>query len=27
LGGLNTSPDPAGRVVFGNASAGCGGIF
>jgi hypothetical protein len=27
LGGLNTSPGPAGSVVFGNASAGCGGVF
>jgi len=27
LGGLNTSPGPAGSVVFGNASAGCDGIF
>ena len=27
LGGLNTSPGPAGSVVFGNFSAGCGGIF
>jgi len=27
LGGLNTSPGPAGSVVFGNASAGWDGIF
>jgi len=27
LGGLNTSPSPAGSVVFGNASAGWDGIF
>jgi hypothetical protein len=27
LGGLKTSPGPAGRVAFGNFSAGCGGVF
>jgi hypothetical protein len=26
-GGLKTSPGPAGRVAFGNFSAGCGGVF
>jgi hypothetical protein len=27
LGGLSTSPGPAGSVVLGNFSAGCGGVF
>jgi hypothetical protein len=27
LGGLNTSPAPAGSLVVGNFSAGCGGVF